>query len=180
VDPARDGRGICPRLAIPVGSQVSGFTPCPVSAWKRRALSPLVWQPVGLCAHALAAGRDRVQLVTWRQGSRAPLTSHFPAPRVRPPGPPRAPPPPPPPPPPPDGAPDGSLPTAWLLAEWPPEAAEPSDYWGSDRPKRSYCRSWSGCQDPLGVEHDYRELKTAWAWITLRAAPSPAGTGTSP
>nr|WP_231648041.1 hypothetical protein [Saccharothrix sp. NRRL B-16348] len=26
-------------------------------------------------------------------------------------------------------APDGSLPGCWLLAEWPPGAPEPTDYW---------------------------------------------------
>src|SRR5256885_16987504 len=30
---------------------------------------------------------------------------------------------------------DGSLPGVWLLAEWPPEAAEPTDYWLSSLPE---------------------------------------------
>ncbi len=29
---------------------------------------------------------------------------------------------------------DGSLPEAWLVAEWPPDAKEPTDYWLSDLP----------------------------------------------
>jgi len=29
---------------------------------------------------------------------------------------------------------DGSLPECWLLAEWPPEADEPTDYWLSNLP----------------------------------------------
>ena len=29
---------------------------------------------------------------------------------------------------------DGSLPDCWLLAEWPPEADEPTDYWLSNLP----------------------------------------------
>src|SRR5947209_1826435 len=33
--------------------------------------------PVGLREHVLAAGRDAAVAVTWRQGSRGPLTSHF-------------------------------------------------------------------------------------------------------
>jgi SRSO17 transposase len=56
---------------------------------------------------------------------------------------------------------DGSLPAAWLLAEWPPEADEPTGYWLSNLP----------ADTPLAelvrlakirwrVEHDYRELKT--------------------
>src|SRR5258708_25746554 len=57
---------------------------------------------------------------------------------------------------------DGSLPDCWLLAEWPPEAGEPTDYWLSTLPART----------PTGelirlakirwrIEHDYRELKHA-------------------
>src|SRR3954447_24060184 len=40
--------------------------------------------PVGLCEHVRAAGRDAAAEATWRQGSRAPLTSHFVALGVRP------------------------------------------------------------------------------------------------
>jgi SRSO17 transposase len=108
-------------------------------------------RPVGLRAHALAAGRDATVPITWRQGSRGSLTSHFLALRVRPAGRnPTA-----------RLATDGSLPLAWLLAEWPPEAAEPTDYWLSDLPAdidlpelvRLGKIRWR-------VEHDYRELKT--------------------
>ena len=53
------------------------------------------------------------------------------------------------------------LPECWLLAEWPPGQAEPTDYWLSTLP----------ADIPLGrlvrlaklrwrIEHDYRELKT--------------------
>jgi SRSO17 transposase len=109
-------------------------------------------QPVGLREHVLAAGRDAVQQITWRAGSRGPMTSHFVTLRVRPAG--RRP----------TGrlASDGSLPAVWLLAEWPPEAAEPTDYWLATLPEDV---------DPAEVvrlakirwriEHDYRELKTA-------------------
>jgi len=31
--------------------------------------------------------------------------------------------------------PDGALPECWLLAEWPPEADEPTDYWLSTLPE---------------------------------------------
>ncbi len=49
----------------------------------------------------------------------------------------------------------------WLLAEWPPNAAEPSDYWLSTLPEdiplpdlvRLAKIRWR-------IEHDYRELKT--------------------
>src|SRR4051812_12722424 len=123
----------------------------PYTGRGRRPLPRYRTRPVGLRAHALAAGRDATVPITWRQGSRGSLTSHFLALRVRPAGRnPTA-----------RLAPDGSLPLAWLLAEWPPEAAEPTDYWLSDLPAdidlpelvRLGKIRWR-------VEHDYRELKT--------------------
>src|SRR4051794_3895747 len=75
--------------------------------------------PVALREHVLAAGRATAVQLTWRTGSRGPMTSHFVALRVRPAGHHQR-----------DRrAADGSLPAVWLLAEWPPEAAEPTDYW---------------------------------------------------
>jgi SRSO17 transposase len=111
--------------------------------------------PANLRALAIASA-DKVRPVTWRQGARAAkgnpaasMTSCFLAIRVRPAnrGIPRA-----------D---DGSLPECWLLAEWPPEADEPTDHWLSTLPEDT----------PVGelvrlakirwrIEHDYRELKT--------------------
>ena len=67
--------------------------------------------------------------MTWRHGTKvtkgnptASMTSQFLAIRVRPANRdiPRAP--------------DGSLPDCWLLAEWPPHADEPTDYWLSTLP----------------------------------------------
>jgi len=111
--------------------------------------------PVNLRQLALASA-DQIRQVTWRQGAKAAkgnpdasMTSCFLAIRVRPANRdiPRA------------G--DGSLPDCWLLAEWPPEADEPTDYWLSNLPEGT----------PAGelvrlakirwrIEHDYRELKT--------------------
>jgi SRSO17 transposase len=111
--------------------------------------------PVNLRQLAIAHA-SQVQPVTWRRGTKAAkgnpaaaLTSHFLAIRVRPANRdiPRA-----------D---DGSLPDCWLLAEWPPQADEPTDYWLSSLPEDT----------PIGelvrlakirwrIEHDYRELKT--------------------
>lgn len=55
---------------------------------------------------------------------------------------------------------DGSLPECWLLAEWPPDAAEPTDYWLStlpaDTPLPELVRI---AKIRWRVEHDYRELK---------------------
>jgi SRSO17 transposase len=107
--------------------------------------------PVDLRAHALAAGRDGAVPITWRQGSRGPLTSQFVALRVRPAGRALVD----------QKAADGSLPAAWLLAEWPPEAAEPTDYWlsnlGEDTPLAELVRL---AKIRWRIEHDYRELKT--------------------
>jgi SRSO17 transposase len=94
--------------------------------------------------------------VTWRQGTKtskdnpeAAMTGCFLAIRVRPAGRhiPRAA--------------DRSFPACWLLAEWPPEADEPSGYWLStlpeDTPLEELVRL---AKIRWRVEHDYRELKT--------------------
>jgi SRSO17 transposase len=102
------------------------------------------------------AGAGQVQQVTWRQGTRATkgnpsaaMTSHFVAIRVRP------------------GnrdiprASDGSLPACWLLAEWPPEADEPTGYWLSTLPEDTPIAELVRlAKIRWRVEHDYRELKT--------------------
>jgi SRSO17 transposase len=111
--------------------------------------------PVNLRQLAIAHAAQ-VQPVTWRQGTKATkgnptaaMTSHFLAIRVRPANRdiPRAA--------------DGSLPDCWLLAEWPPEADEPSDYWLStlpaDTPTAELVRL---AKIRWRIEHDYRELKT--------------------
>jgi SRSO17 transposase len=104
---------------------------------------------------ALAAGRRAGRYVTWRHGSKktpdnptAALRSRFVALRVRPASReiPRGP--------------DGSLPVCWLLAEWPPGAAEPSDYWLSNLPEGTALRELVRlAKIRWRVEHDYRELK---------------------
>lgn len=107
-------------------------------------------------ALALATGQATATLVRWRQGSRVDrdhptgeLAGYFFALRVRP-----------------AGRhvrrdENGLLPERWLLVEWPPDTAEPTNYWISDLPADTpltclvqYAKSrWR-------VEHDYRELKT--------------------
>jgi DDE superfamily endonuclease len=84
--------------------------------------------PANLRTLALA-NADKIQQVTWRQGTKATkgnptasMASHFLATRIRPAS---------------RDIPrhdDGSLPDCWLLAEWPAEADEPTDYWLSDLP----------------------------------------------
>jgi SRSO17 transposase len=111
--------------------------------------------PSNLRDLALAAGRQAARTVTWRHGTRAAtgnptarLRARFLAIRVRPANRdiPRAA--------------DGSLPARWLLAEWPPGKAEPTDYWLSDldetAPLRVLVRL---AKIRWRVEHDYRELK---------------------
>jgi len=102
------------------------------------------------------ASAGQVRPVTWRQGTRvtsgnpaASMTSCFLAIQVRPANRdiPRA-----------D---DGSLPQCWLLAEWPPEADEPTDYWLSNLPAGTPIAELVRlAKIRWRIEHDYRELKT--------------------
>ena len=56
---------------------------------------------------------------------------------------------------------DGSLPECWLLAEWPPQCDEPSDYWLSDLPLATPIAELVRlAKFRWRIEHDYRELKT--------------------
>jgi SRSO17 transposase len=102
------------------------------------------------------ANADQIRPVTWRHGTRAAngnpdalMNSRFLAIRVRPANRdiPRA-----------D---DGSLPECWLLAEWPPEAGEPTDYWLSNLPAGTPIEELARlAKIRWRIEHDYRELKT--------------------
>jgi SRSO17 transposase len=111
--------------------------------------------PVTLRQLAIAAA-GQVQPVTWRQGTKtskdnpgAAMASSFLAVRVRP-------------------ASrhitreaDRSFPACWLLAEWPPEADEPSGYWLSTLPEDTPAEELARlAKIRWRVEHDYRELKT--------------------
>ena len=111
--------------------------------------------PANLRQLAIAHAAD-IQQVTWRQGTRATrghptaaMTSCFLAIRVRPANRdiPRAA--------------GGSLPECWLLAEWPPAAGEPTDYWLSDLPQATPIAELVRlAKIRWRIEHDYRELKT--------------------
>ena len=110
--------------------------------------------PVNLRQLAIAHA-DEVRPVTWRQGTKttpgnptASMTSQFLAIRVRPANRdiPRA------------G--DGSLPDCWLLAEWPPGAGKPTDYWLSTLPASTPIEELIRlAKIRWRIEHDYRELK---------------------
>ncbi|MGH8882186.1 MAG: transposase, partial [Stackebrandtia sp.] len=112
-------------------------------------------EPVTFKELALAAGHRACRQVTWRKGTRtttdnptAAMRAHFLALRIRPAN---------------RNIPrhdDGSLPEAWLIAEWPPEATEPVKYWLSNMPPTTTLKTMVR----LGkirwrIEHDYRELK---------------------
>jgi SRSO17 transposase len=56
---------------------------------------------------------------------------------------------------------DRSLPACWLLAEWPPEADEPSGYWLSALPEDTAIEELVRlAKIRWRAGHDYRELKT--------------------
>jgi SRSO17 transposase len=132
-----------PAEAAPELIDYSGLGPHPKPRYRTR--------PAGLREHVLAAGHDAAVEVCWRNGSRGPMTSYFVALRIRPAG--RRP----------AGrlAADGSLPAAWLLAEWPPEAAEPTDYWLATLPETAELAELVRlAKIRWRIEHDYRELKT--------------------
>src|SRR5262249_38032137 len=107
--------------AVPQARPYGGRGQPPKPAYPRpratvRALAP---------AHAAQAPP-----VTWRHGTKASagnpdaaMTSHFLAIRARPAGKPVT------------RAADRSVPACWLLAEWPPEADEPTGYWLSTLPE---------------------------------------------
>ncbi|WP_432489365.1 IS701 family transposase [Kineococcus sp. SYSU DK018] len=133
-----------PAEAVPQQREYSGLGP--------RGKPRYRGTPTSLRSHALDAGREAIQHVRWREGSRDQLTSSFLALRVRP-----------------AGrratsrlAEDGSLPEQWLLADWPEEADEPVKYWLSnlpvDMPLPDLVRL---AKIRWRIEHDYRELKTA-------------------
>ena len=104
-----------------------------------------------LKALALTAGREALEPVVWREGSRGKLSSRFLALRVRPAnvklrravG-------------------DDELPVRWLLCEWPADADEPVKYWLSNLPEETPLkRLVSLAKLRWRIEHDYRELKDA-------------------
>jgi SRSO17 transposase len=108
---------------------------------------------------ATGHGRQAFTEVTWREGSRGPMRSHFLALRVRPAGvrsrrlaqaaatae---------------HGHRDGVLPEVTLLVQWPEDAQAPTDYWLSslpaDTPIAELVRL---AKIRWRIEHDYRELK---------------------
>jgi SRSO17 transposase len=137
-----------PADAAPVTCPYSGRGRPPVPRYESEACS--------VRELTLSAGQAAARRVTWRQGSKktknnptATMHSRFLAIRVRPANRliPR------------DA--DGSLPECWLLAQWPPGASEPTDYWLSNLPERTPRKTLVRlAKIRWRIEHDYRELKT--------------------
>jgi SRSO17 transposase len=109
--------------------------------------------PSSLKALALAAGKQAVQTVTWRQGTRGKMTSRFLALRVRPAN---------------IGLRNNAnrngkeLSVCWLLCEWPSDKDEPTKYWLSNLPADTPLKDlvWLA-KLRWRIEQDYRELKDA-------------------
>ena len=119
----------------------TGRPPKPLYRARRSSLKTL----------ALAAGRDALRTVSWREGSRGKLSSRFLALRVRPANVQlrRA-----------AGA--DELPLRWLLCEWPDGANEPVKYWLSNLRAETPLKRLVGLAKlRWRIEHDYRELKDA-------------------
>jgi len=145
VDPTA---GAHPHEAVPVTAPYHGRGRPPVPGYPDK--------PVNLRALALAAGRGALRQITWRRGTKrsaanptAAMRSRFLAVRVRPANrniPRNA---------------DGSLPDCWLIAQWPPGAAEPVKYWLSNMDARTPLKTMVRlAKIRWRIEHDYRELKT--------------------
>ncbi len=136
-----------PGDAVPVAAPYSGRGRPPTHHYPKP----------GTCKDlVLAAGTAALTELTWRHGTKtgpgnptAAMRSRFVALRVRPANRtiPRD-----------EG---GVLPQAWLLAEWPDDAAQPTDFWlatlPEDTPIAELVRL---AKIRWRIEHDYRELKT--------------------
>ncbi len=128
-----------PADAVPVTPVYQGRGRPPVARYPDK--------PVSLRDLVLAAGREQVRSVGWREGDRGPLASQFIAIRLRPAN---------------DAQrqDDGVLPERWLLAEWPEDKDEPIKYWLSNLPVNTPIVTLVRLAKlRWRVEHDYRELK---------------------
>ena len=128
-----------PAEATPVTPVYAGMGRPRVARYPEKALN--------LRALALAAGREHVHTIGWREGDRGPLASQFIAVRVRPANDEQR-------------QDDGVLPERWLLAEWPEDKDEPVKYWLSNLPAdTALVKLVQLAKLRWRVEHDYRELK---------------------
>jgi SRSO17 transposase len=129
-----------------------GLAPLPPKPWSGQGRPPTRLRrgpdhrPVAVKSLALSLPRRTWRTVTWREGSKAALSSRFAAVRVRP-------------------AHRDTLrsepwPEEWLLVEWPNEATEPTKYWLSTLPPRTVLRDLvEPAKARWVIERDYQELK---------------------
>ncbi|WP_328764946.1 IS701 family transposase [Streptomyces sp. NBC_00272] len=118
-----------------------GLGPRPLPRYRTR--------PVSLREHVLAAGRQQGRTLTWCKGSKSAMSSFFVLLRVRLAG--RRPKP----------AADGTIPLAWLIAQWPEGEDEPVKYWISNLPASIPAKDLVRlAKSRWRIEHDYLELKT--------------------
>ena len=129
-----------------------GQAPLPPLPWSGRGRPPTrlrrspEHRPVSVKDLALGLPARAWRTVTWREGSRAELSSRFAAVRVRP-------------------AHRDTLrsepwPEEWLLVEWPEDAAEPAKYWLSNLPPKTALRDLvQAAKARWRIERDYQELK---------------------
>jgi len=129
-----------------------GEAPLPPRPWSGRGRPPTRvrrspgHQPISVQELAMGLPSRAWRTVTWRQGSRAALSSRFAARRVRPAH--R------------DTARAAPWPEEWLLIEWPRGAAEPTQCWLSNLPPRTPPRDLvQAAKARWAIERDYRELK---------------------
>ena len=129
-----------------------GEAPLPPKPWFGRGRPPTrlrrdaEHQPVAVKDLARSLPPRAWRTVTWREGSRAELTSRFAARRVRP-------------------AHRDTLrtepwPEEWLLVEWPAGEAEPTKYWLSNLPPATALKDLvQAAKGRWVIERDYQELK---------------------
>jgi SRSO17 transposase len=134
--------------AVPESPEYSGRGPRGLPRYRDAAPS--------LKAPALAAGRKELHQAAWRHGTKTgpknttgAMESRFLAIRIRPAS---------------RDIPlneDGTLPEAWMLAQWPVNEPAPTDYWISDLPADTPLKMLVRlAKMRWRIEHDYRELKT--------------------
>ncbi|WP_369658093.1 IS701 family transposase, partial [Streptomyces sp. RPA4-2] len=157
-----DGRGIGYVVAVRSDVTVHPHDAQPTTpAWSGNGRKPQPryrHKPSSVSVLAAGRGRQAFTEVTWREGSRGPMRSHFLAVRVRPAGirarrlaqaaatq---------------EGFWDGVLPEVTLLVEWPEGAEAPTDYWLSNLPADTQIAELVRlAKIRWRIEHDYRELK---------------------
>jgi SRSO17 transposase len=130
----------------------SGVEPLPAKEWSglgrppSRAQRDADHKPFSVKALAIALPADAWKEVTWREGSKASLTSRFTAVRVRP-----------------AKTYKGGQPRQeqWLLIEWPEGDVEPTKYWFSTLPRdMPLSKLVDVTKLRWRIERDYEELKS--------------------